>query len=102
MKRQLSAPSYISPPSPETVLRSIVWLEGMDVDIIDYIASLAEEKLFDSGDMIVKQGDQADGVYLIISGLVKVPFNDVQNNTKLNFGKSSFAKPLSLELEYTK
>ena len=72
MKRQLSAPSYIPPPSPEVLLRSTVWLEGMDGEIIDYIASLAEEKIFDSGDTIVRQGDKTDGIYLVITGLVKV------------------------------
>lgn len=72
MKRQLSAPSYIPPPSPEVLLRSTVWLESMDEEIIDYIASLAEEKVFDSGDTIVRQGDKTDGMYLIITGLVKV------------------------------
>ena len=72
MKRQLSAPSYIHPPSPEILLRSTVWLEGMDEEIIDYIASLAEEKIFESGDTIVRQGDRTDGMYLIITGLVKV------------------------------
>ncbi len=72
MKRQLSAPSYIPPPSPEVLLRSTVWLEGMDEEIIDYIANLAEEMVFDSGDTFVRQGDKTDGMYLIISGLVKV------------------------------
>ena len=72
MKRQLSAPSYIPPSSPEVLLRSTVWLEGMDEEIIDYITSLAEERVFDSGDTIVRQGEKTDGMYLIISGLVKV------------------------------
>ena len=72
MKRQLSAPSYIPPSSPEVLLRSTVWLEDMDEEIIDYIASLAEGRVFDSGDTIVRQGDKTDGMYLIISGLVKV------------------------------
>ena len=44
----------------------------MDEEIIDYIASLAEEKIFESGDTIVRQGDRTDGMYLIITGLVKV------------------------------
>jgi hypothetical protein len=44
----------------------------MDEEIIDYIASLAVEKIFDSGDTIVRQGDKTDGMYLIITGLVKV------------------------------
>lgn len=72
MKRQLSAPSYISPPLPEVLLRSTVWLEEMDSEVVDYIAGIAEEKVFDSGETIVRQGDTSDGMYLIISGLVKV------------------------------
>lgn len=72
MKRQLSAPSYIPPPSPEALLRCIVWLEGMDEEVINHISFLAEIKVFDIGDTIVRQGDETDGLYLIISGLVKV------------------------------
>ena len=72
MKRQLSAPSIIPPPSPEALLRGTVWLEGMDEEVMDCISSLAEVKHFDSGDTIFRQGDKTDGLYLIISGLVKV------------------------------
>lgn len=72
MKRQLSAPSYIPPPSPEVLLRSVVWLEEMNEEVIDYIANIAEENIFDGGETVVRQGDKTDGMYLIISGLVKV------------------------------
>ncbi|XP_028411372.1 sodium/hydrogen exchanger 10-like isoform X2 [Dendronephthya gigantea] len=92
MKRQLSAPSYIPPPSPEVLLRSTVWLEGMGEDVIDCITNIAEEKVFDSGETIVRQGDKTDGMYLIISGLVKmigvsVPHKDAADDTRMSLGE---------------
>lgn len=72
MKRQLSAPAYIPPQSPETLLRNVVWLEGMDSEVIDSITDMADMRAFDFGDTITKQGDEVDGIYLIISGMVKV------------------------------
>lgn len=72
MKKQLSAPSYIPPQTPETLLRSVVWLEGMDSEVIDAITNMAKIRVFDFGETISRQGDEVDGIYLIISGMVKV------------------------------
>lgn len=72
MKRQLSAPAYIPPQTPESLLRNVVWLEGMDSQVIDSITDMAEMRVFDFGDTITKQGDEVDGIYLIVSGMVKV------------------------------
>lgn len=72
MKRQLHAPAYISPKKPEDILRSLVWLQGLEDEAVNYITSNAELLSYDYGDTIVKQGEVCDGIYLIISGMVKV------------------------------
>jgi len=72
MKQQLHAPAYISPKKPEDILRSLVWLQGLEEEALTYITSNAELLSYDYGDTIVKQGELCDGIYLIISGMVKL------------------------------
>ncbi|XP_057290115.1 sodium/hydrogen exchanger 10-like [Hydractinia symbiolongicarpus] len=72
MKQQLRAPAYIPPKKPEDILRSLVWLQGLEEEAISYITSNAELSSYDYGDTIVKQGECCDGIYLIISGMVKL------------------------------
>ena len=72
MKQQLHAPAYIPPKKPEDILRSLVWLQGLEEEAIAYVTSNAEMLSYDYGDVIVKQGEVCDGIYLIISGMVKV------------------------------
>ena len=74
MKQQLNAPPSIPPQKPETLLRNVLWLEGMDEEAKDSIASVAQMRVFDFGETITRQGDEVDGIYLIVSGMVKVRF----------------------------
>lgn len=72
MKRQLSAPASIQPQKPLELLSNVVWLEGMAPEAVDFITSAARIKLFEAGDTITKQGEEVTGIYLIVSGMVKV------------------------------
>ena len=72
MKRQLQAPSYIKPKKPEDLLKNLVWLQNLEEDGLLYITSNIEMLSYDYGDVIVKQGELSDGIYVIISGMVKL------------------------------
>ena len=72
MKRQLSAPASLAPQKPLELLRNVVWLEGMPTEAADFLQSAARIKLFDAGDTITRQGENVTGIYLIVSGMVKV------------------------------
>ncbi|KAL9955551.1 hypothetical protein ACROYT_G036889 [Oculina patagonica] len=72
MKRQLSAPASLTPQKPMELLRNVVWLEGMPPEAVDFITSAARIKLFDVGDTITRQGEEVTGIYLIVSGMVKM------------------------------
>ena len=72
MKRQLSAPASIQPQKPLELLRNVMWLEGMKPDAVEFITSAARIKLFEAGDTITRQGEEVTGIYLIVSGMVKV------------------------------
>ena len=72
MKRQLSAPASINPQKPMELLRNVVWLEEMPPDAVDFVTSCARIKMFDAGETITRQGEELTGIYLIVSGMVKV------------------------------
>ncbi|XP_022089278.1 sodium/hydrogen exchanger 10-like [Acanthaster planci] len=71
MKQLMNAPASIPPPPPENLLKNVPWIEG-DKKLIDFIKARAELLHFDYGDVIVKEGDKPNGIYLIVSGLVKL------------------------------
>lgn len=72
MKRQLSTPASLPPQKPLELLRNVIWLEGMSAEAVDFITSAARLKMFDAGDTITRQGEDATGIYLIVAGMVKV------------------------------
>ena len=72
MKRQLNAPSYITPKSPESVLRELSWLRQMPEETVHYIIDQAELVSYEYGDVILRQGEPTDSIYVIVSGMVKV------------------------------
>ncbi|XP_033119377.1 sodium/hydrogen exchanger 10-like [Anneissia japonica] len=71
MKRLLNAPASIPPPPPEFLLRNVAWLEG-DTKLIEFIKARAELLHYDFHEVIIKQGEKPNGIYLIVSGMVKL------------------------------
>ncbi|XP_055963375.1 sodium/hydrogen exchanger 11 [Sorex fumeus] len=63
-----SFPMTIPPPTLDKFLRNIVWLENKDV-LIEFFKQRARIVYFEYGDIICKEGEMPQGIYLIISGL---------------------------------
>ncbi|XP_059530212.1 sodium/hydrogen exchanger 11 [Myotis daubentonii] len=61
-------PMSIPPPTPDKYLHNIVWLENKDV-LIEFFKERAKLAYFDYGDVICKEGEMPQGIYLIISGM---------------------------------
>ncbi|XP_004409294.1 PREDICTED: sodium/hydrogen exchanger 11 [Odobenus rosmarus divergens] len=61
-------PMAIPPPTPDKYLHNIVWLEKKDV-LIEFFKERAKLAYFDYGDVICREGEMPQGIYLIISGM---------------------------------
>uniref|UniRef100_A0A2C9KDY4 Cyclic nucleotide-binding domain-containing protein n=1 Tax=Biomphalaria glabrata TaxID=6526 RepID=A0A2C9KDY4_BIOGL len=70
MKRLMAAPPILEIPSTKKILAAIPWIDG-DYQLVDYIYHLAQEKLYNYGEVILRHGEPPDGIYFIMSGLVK-------------------------------
>ncbi|XP_012942762.1 sodium/hydrogen exchanger 10 [Aplysia californica] len=79
MKRLQAAPPKLQIPSVKKILAAIPWIDK-EQELVDLIHELAEKKLFQYGEVIMRCGDRPDGIYFIISGLVKVEAPMEQGN----------------------
>ncbi|MBC8245746.1 MAG: cation:proton antiporter [Verrucomicrobia bacterium] len=76
MKDIMDRPLVLRLPEPEEVLREVTWLKGLSEDCITKIIELSNERTYQSGDMIMEQGDRGDGMILITRGSVKISIMD--------------------------
>ena len=72
MKRQQNAPAHMLPTPAEKLLREIKWLDDTPDDVTTRIFEIAESKEYHKEENMVQEGDESDGIYLVVSGLVRV------------------------------
>uniref|UniRef100_A0A8D0DQY6 Cyclic nucleotide-binding domain-containing protein n=1 Tax=Salvator merianae TaxID=96440 RepID=A0A8D0DQY6_SALMN len=73
-------PSTIAPPSAHDLLRNVIWLQN-DRKQMEFIQKKAKVLYFDYGDIICQEGDLPRGIYLIVSGVVKVRWGETNEKT---------------------
>ncbi|XP_037067225.1 sodium/hydrogen exchanger 11 [Peromyscus leucopus] len=64
-------PMAIPPPTPDKYLPNIVWLENKDV-LIEFFKRRTRLTYFDYGDIICREGEMSQGIFLIISGMASL------------------------------
>ena len=72
MKRLERTPATLPMPDPNVILLSVPWLSGLDPQAIATIQSCAKLEHFEHKEVIIQCGEKPRGVYIIVSGLVKV------------------------------
>jgi len=77
MKDVMDSPLELRLPEPEEVLREVNWLKGMPEELIAKIIAVSEERAYSTGDSIMKQGDDGDGMIVITRGSVQVSIGDL-------------------------
>lgn len=72
IKRLENTSPSLLPPDPESIFCNLHWLNGLDSEVVSSLRNYAEILQFDNGDNIVTKGESADGVFIILYGLIKV------------------------------
>ncbi|KAK6472662.1 sodium/hydrogen exchanger 10-like [Huso huso] len=71
MKQLIKFPPAIPPPTAEELLVNVPWLEKGKLQI-QFMKSRGKLLYFDYGDTIIREGDEPQGIHLVVSGMVKV------------------------------
>ena len=77
MKTVMESSLELRLPEPEEVLREVTWLKGMPEELISKIVNASEPRAYNTGDTVMKQGDEGDGMIVITRGSVKVSIGDL-------------------------
>ena len=77
MKTVMESSLSLRLPESEEVLREVTWLKGMPEELIGKIVTASEPKAYNTGDTVMKQGDDGDGMIVITRGSVKVSIGDL-------------------------
>ncbi|KAK6191720.1 hypothetical protein SNE40_003331 [Patella caerulea] len=84
MKLLLSAPPTIPIPAPDKLLNNVTWLQN-DQQLIEYFKSRAKLESYNYDEVILKEGDPTQGIYIIVSGLVRLEtsFNHTRSSVSV-------------------
>ena len=72
MKHLERTPGSLRPPDPATILQNLPWLSGLEQEVVDALLAHAQFLQFEAGDWLLSHGAESPGIYVIVSGLVKV------------------------------
>ena len=72
MKHLERTPGSLRPPDPATILHNLPWLLGVEAEVVDTILTYAEFIQLEQSDWLLKERVESQGIYVIVSGLVKV------------------------------
>ncbi len=77
MKEVMESSLELRLPEPEEVLREVNWLKGMSDALLSKIVTASDPRAYNTGDTIMKQGGDGDGMIVITRGSVKVSIGDL-------------------------
>ena len=72
MKHLERTPASLPLPDPNVILCGLPWLSGLDAKILSTIQVNANLVQFEHDDVIIQSEEDSKGIYIIVSGLVKV------------------------------
>ena len=75
MKQLRDAPPVFDIPEAEELLMEVSWLKNIDPSSFQKIAKKFERKVFNSGDVLFKEGKVEDGMCILVRGSIKITIN---------------------------
>lgn len=82
----------VQPSPPKVIFREVAWMAG-DQPVIDFLFENVTVKKFEPGDIVFGEGQVADGIYIVVTGLLMLNYKpDTSFLTSLEeFGKIPIA-----------
>ncbi|RZC39774.1 cNMP binding domain containing protein, partial [Asbolus verrucosus] len=71
--RQVAAIKSVQPSLPKDIFRAVPWM-GHKENVIKFLYENVATKKFDPGDVICREGEVTEGVYILITGLFKLNY----------------------------
>ena len=75
MKRLHFSPPSVTSQSMLAVLQEVGFLQTMDRKVLIAIEKSAAQKSYEEGEFLIKEGQDTDGMYIILRGLVRIEAN---------------------------
>lgn len=76
MKRLQMSSVTLAPPDPNSILCNHPWLSGVKPNVLRSLQKKANLISRRSGEVLLQYGEKAEGLFIIVSGLVKVYDNE--------------------------
>ncbi|MBL4755520.1 MAG: cation:proton antiporter [Flavobacteriales bacterium] len=76
MKQLMDSPPAIKLPTPHELLKEVPWLQGLEPTTFKQVEASAEDKIYQAGETLMKEGGPGDGLFIIARGSVKVSVGD--------------------------
>ena len=72
MKQLQRSPVTLTPPDPNSILYNHPWLNGLDNSVLIALQKCANLISRHQGEVLLQYGEPPEGIFIIVSGLVKV------------------------------
>jgi len=77
MKRLMDSPPAFQMPKSIELLRKVSWLKDLDEKKIEKVVELFQNRIFSVDQVMVKEDENDEGLFVIVRGTVKVQVGDV-------------------------
>ncbi|XP_008199758.2 solute carrier family 9 member C1 isoform X2 [Tribolium castaneum] len=75
---RVNAIEMVQPSAPKVIFKEVAWM-AEDEDVINFLFENVTVKKFDTGDVVFDEGDVADGIYIVVTGLFVITYKPNKN-----------------------
>ncbi len=76
MKQLRDAPPSFELPDAEDFMSEVSWLKDIDHKTFHHVSRLFSSKIFNSNDVLLREGKVEDGMFILVRGTLRITIND--------------------------
>jgi CRP-like cAMP-binding protein len=78
------------------LLKNVILFKDLSTHELELVDEMLHERRYLAGEVIFDEGEEGQGLFVVLSGRVKIARKEVGNNTLLEFGPGSFFGEVAL------